>query len=377
MFADSVLINRRNVGSDVRARVSACKQFFLMEVDCRVVAAALEELHIKDIDDVPDEIYLPKLETNLEKRVFLKNFSGTLVDKYILQLDKVELLLRKTCEAQNKETVQNLGLTNDGRFMCRHPGCPKTFRYDGKRRQQHEETHGIAVNQAFRPTDVIYDSDDMYNYQLSLLEYGMLVKNFYDAISEGDGERLFRCWKFILLYLKSDGKRSSKYSLEAFYLISQYYALLSERHAHRLIWNRFAKSLNGLGGNIPLDLALEHLNRLLKNCLRMLGPNATNHNAVDRYCKALVTTKRLIDQWDRTGAYIRQSGRHIAREAKNDLRKIVKELMEKKALRRTEGRNYIHYRSIKPSLIAHFDMTVMFKWINEHKQKVHLSKVAR
>ena len=109
----------------------------------------------------------------------------------------------------------------------------------------------------------------------------------------------------------------------------------------------------------------------------MLGPNATNHNAVDRCCKALVTTKRLINQWDRTGIYIRQSGRHIAREAKNDLRKIVKELIEKKALRRTEGRNYIYCYSIKPSLIAHFIMTVMFKWFNEHKQKVHLSKVAR
>ena len=55
MFAGSVLINLRNVDSHVRAKVNACKQFFLMEVDCRVVAAALEELHIKDIDDVPDE----------------------------------------------------------------------------------------------------------------------------------------------------------------------------------------------------------------------------------------------------------------------------------------------------------------------------------
>ena len=30
--------------------------------------------------------------------------------------------------------------------------------------------------------------DDMYNYQVSLLEYGRIVKNFYDAVSEGDGE---------------------------------------------------------------------------------------------------------------------------------------------------------------------------------------------
>ena len=181
----------------------------------------------------------------------------------------------------------------------------------------------------------------MYNYQLALLEFGMIIKNFYDAISEGDGERVFRSWKFMLLYLKADGKRSSKYSLEAFYMICQYYALLSERHAHRLIWNRFAKNGSGLGGNIPLDLALEHLNLVLKSCLRTLGPNATNHNAVDRYCKALVTSKKLIDQWDRTCAYIRQSGKHVSREITNDMQKIVKELMEKRALRPTEGLHYV------------------------------------
>ena len=67
-------------------------------------------------------------------------------------------------------------------------------------------------------------------------------------------------------------------------MMCQFYCLLSERGAHRLIWNRFIENFGGLGGNIPLDLGLEHLNRLLKNVLRMLGPNATNHNAVDRYC---------------------------------------------------------------------------------------------
>ena len=338
----------------------------------------MELLHIVDFNEIPEECYLPSnLNTTVQKKRFLENFAATLVDKYILQLDKVELLLRKTGEAQNMEVVQNLGLSADGRFMCRHPGCPKTFRYDGKRRQDHQATHGITGQDAFRPISIVNHDDDVYNYQLALLEFGMIIKNFYDAISEGDGERVFRSWKFMLLYLKADGKRSSKYSLEAFYMICQYYALLSERHAHRLIWNRFAKNGSGLGGNIPLDLALEHLNLVLKSCLRTLGPNATNHNAVDRYCKALVTSKKLIDQWDRTCAYIRQSGKHVSSEITNDMQKIVKELMEKRALRPTEGRHYVHYRSIKHCLIADFDLTAMFKWVNEHKKLVHLNKVAR
>ena len=107
-------------------------------------------------------------------------------------------------------------------------------------------------------------------------------------------------------------------------MICQYYALVSERHAHRLIWNTFAKNLSGLGGNIPLDLTLEHLNLVLKSCLRTLGPNATNQNAVDCYCKALVTSKKLIDQWDRTCAYIRQSGKHVSREITMTYKRLSK-----------------------------------------------------
>ena len=267
-------------------------------------------------------------------------------------------------------------MTADGRFMCRHPGCHITFRCDGKHRQQHEATHSLAFNETFNSEAANQREDDMYNYQVSLMEYGMIIKNFYDAVSEGDGGRVFLYWKFMLLYLKNDGTRSKKYALEAFCMMCQFYCLLSERGAHRLIWNRFIKNFGGLGGNIPLDLGLEHLNRLLKNVLRTLVPNATNHYAVGRYCKALVTTKKLIEQWYKTGAYIRHSGKHVAHQATNDIKKVVKELMDNRAMKFTKGRQYHHYRSIKHSLIADFDMTAMFKWINEHKRLVHLNKIA-
>ncbi len=57
--------------------------------------------------------------------------------------------------------------------------------------------------------------DDMLNYQSSFLEIGLLVNNFYDAISEGDGSRVVRCWTFMLQYLKEDGASCRKYALEA------------------------------------------------------------------------------------------------------------------------------------------------------------------
>ena len=40
MFADRNLVNRRKVVEDVKKKFSACQEFFLMEVETRVVAAS-------------------------------------------------------------------------------------------------------------------------------------------------------------------------------------------------------------------------------------------------------------------------------------------------------------------------------------------------
>ena len=97
MFSDSVLINRRNVSSDVKSKVTACEQFFLMEVECRITAAAMEEHHIKDINEMPSKSCMSyNLVTRTEKRDFQYNVAALVVDKYVLQCSKLETLLKKT-----------------------------------------------------------------------------------------------------------------------------------------------------------------------------------------------------------------------------------------------------------------------------------------
>ena len=84
----------------------------------------------------------------------------------------------------------------------------------------------------------------------------------------------------------------------------------------------------------------------------MLGPNATNPRALDQYCKALVVTKKLIDSWDNEVDLMRRSGKHFAKAANKDLKKLVNQLMEKHALQKQPGRKLVSYRNPKPSLIA-------------------------
>ena len=219
------------------------------------------------------------------------------------------------------------------------------------------------------------ECDDMLAYQKALMEYGLLLLNFKDAISEGDGERNLRCWKFFLLHLRND-KRSTKYALEALFMMFQVNSLLSPKAAHELIWNRLAKSKNCLGGNIPLDLLLEFYNRLLKDAVKKLGPNASQ-KSIDKICKSLKSTKELMDRFDAELHIHKHSGRHVAKSSDENLKKVVKDLVDHKAMQRTPGRVYQHYHDMHSSFLWNFDIQDMHKWINNHKKYIQTKRRAR
>ena len=106
-----------------------------------------------------------------------------------------------------------------GLFVCRQKGFHATFKFDGVRRMQHEKAHGLHKANATSHKEKLQDG--VFNYQCALLDIGMVIINFFDAISEGDGQRVIRCWKFMLLFLRNDGARSRKYALEALNLLCQ------------------------------------------------------------------------------------------------------------------------------------------------------------
>ena len=72
--------------------------------------------------------------------------------------------------------------------------------------------------------------DFVQNYASLVMGYGLMAENIHDACREGDGDRLARCWKFMLLHFRGNGR--TKYAIEAFRFISHTSALLSPRKAH-------------------------------------------------------------------------------------------------------------------------------------------------
>lgn len=83
-------------------------------------------------------------------------------------------LLKMKQAIENKEKENASHLTADGWYKCRFPGCTKTFKYD------HESKHGISPAIPVETVPPISPQDDMLNYQLALLEIGLLIQNFYE-----------------------------------------------------------------------------------------------------------------------------------------------------------------------------------------------------
>ena len=110
------------------------------------------------------------------------------------------------------------------------------------------------------------------------------------ASREGDGERLIRCWKFLLLHFKVD--RRVKYSVEAYHLLAQVNALLPPHMAHQLTWNRICNISGGEGKNIPLDLMDEHFNRIFEDDINIFRSNI-GEKSISRNLQAIGTMKEM------------------------------------------------------------------------------------
>lgn len=207
------------------------------------------------------------------------------------------------------------------------------------------------------------------------MDHGLLYMNFTDAVAEGDGDRIIRCWKFLLLHFFSDS-RSTKYAVEALYLQLQQQALLSPRQAYRQRWNRGVNNHNGSGKNVPLDLEVEHDNNAIKEGIRKLGPNLT-YGSVSRCARMLPVARATVHNVAKECNLIKRSGKHFVKTTRNDLIKLVNLLVPEDALSETPGRCYKHFKNFPRSPLRNLWMGKLCQWINKHKHELQIGRRAR
>ena len=84
------------------------------------------------------------------------------------------------------------------------------------------------------------DCDLVFLYAKQLFSIGSIYLEFADGIREGDGDRVIRCWRYMMLIFHNANRFN--YAKEAVLLLYQYQYQLSPKQAEQLIYNRTFKS---------------------------------------------------------------------------------------------------------------------------------------
>lgn len=206
-------------------------------------------------------------------------------------------------------------------------------------------------------------NDGIKAYGKSLLCLSLLWAEFEDATKEGDGPRLVRCWKFLLILFKQ-GQRNN-YAIEAFNMLVMKEILLSPRQSEQLVWSRFVNYSGRCGTNKAADLHMEHMNRPAKAALGNLRSNITPHT-VTRVGKTVGPLLNITSQLDSMLSLSKTSGKHAAVVHANDLQKVVESLHTKARVFSPSVNQRKHASfNVKPSPFNNIDECALTNWMKQ------------
>lgn len=189
--------------------------------------------------------------------------------------------------------------------------------------------------------DLSTSKDGVHLYATELLTLGLIWHGYHDAIKEGDGERMLRYWKFLLVLFKSTNHHN--YAKEAVNILHQYYYLLTERQKMQLLWNRCVNTRGIIGQNIPCDLHMEHLNRRLKGIIRSMGANV-NPAAIEKAGRLLSPVHNVCLQFEQVTAQQTNSGLHKVTGFGKDFQSILSVLEEEQVFIPTQVRQHSRFQ---------------------------------
>ena len=343
-----------------------CKSYVKLENAAYICAATMKHFGMKSLDDKAENIIPPTVLNGdkAERRIWLHNQVKSILQRHVMneQNEFYETLQEKMRE-ENQPKPQF--------YYC--STCGKKYKYEKAKTNHEVKVHSATAAMSETPSTQQQSIekkevrvDPRYNYACARLSIGMMILNFEDAVKEGDGERITRCWKFMTLIFRA--YNHTKYALAGLELQLNLKALLTPFQAHSLTWNRTVNTKGGKGKNIALDLRLEQLNKVLKDMLRCLGVNV-NEKSAQRCSKALESVETIMGNMDAVMQIKKATGKHILAKRDNDFKIILKELNERGEVFECNPcpeRNYKSFSNFNRNILGRIDFPMLNKWIKRH-----------
>jgi L1 cell adhesion molecule like protein len=297
------------VTKEIKSDPTACEEFFLLVVKAHLLEAVKKEFKFSSLDEIPAS----------DHETFGSKFTqAEMSEKYDVFLKEVR------------------------KVVCKY-------------------THGFEMGKSHQ------ENDHILAYGKEVLSLGLLYMEYNDAIREGDGIRIFRCWRFMLLLFKANNKR--KYAIQAATLLLQYHFLFNERMKQQLMWSRTVNVHGKVGKNIPMDLYMEHLNRELKSACSNLGSNITESN-IQRVGFCLRKLIEIKSNFDEVTNIPIDKGFHSSRSQMTDLKLILDELRKSNIFTNHKRRKHSEFPKFKENSVSKIEMDNLKSWLDTQLRKL-------
>nr|XP_054758519.1 uncharacterized protein LOC129264636 [Lytechinus pictus] len=333
-------LKTNNVTQDPIKNINAAEHLIEQYTIALVLAAALHFFGMKDCEDTPTK-NLFQLNVHGDYNNYANVIMGSFVDTYAI------------CHNVNFKEKD---------FCCQK--CNKTYA-SRKNLQKHikdKHPHQEPI-QLSSPTS----EDGVYNYSRVALGMGLLAMDFRDARQNGDGERIIRLHKFLLLHCKAAKK--PKYSYHILRLLAQVHVFLSPRLSYELVWNRFANPSGRQYGNMEVDRLMEHHNRVFKESCRGLRGKISKKN-IERISRSSQRVNELLEDIDKEvpGRKRRPSSRH--KVDRKDAVALAVDLHSQLIFECQSGRMHHKFPGFPTSHFNAIDPASLHEWIRNTIRKL-------
>ena len=214
----------------------------------------------------------------------------------------------------------------------------------------------------------VKDNDHILAYTTDVLSVGLLLMEFVDAIKEGDGLRILRCWRYFLPIFKAS--KQTNYSIEAFTFLAQYEYLLTPLMQQQLLWSRTVNTRGRSRTNVSCDLHMEHINGECKNAIGLLGPNIGDRS-VSRIGKSIGKLMKITGQFDKVNELPPVTKKHSKRSTATDIEKHLRQVHEEsQVFNFTSKRQHKKFPRFQSNITRSLDNKYFKDWMNEQLEKL-------
>ena len=213
-------------------------------------------------------------------------------------------------------------------------------------------------------------ADGVRSYGANIIKSFMVLADFKDAVSSGNGEYISILRKQLLTHFFAT-PGFNEFAIEMLINILQCEVLLSKAEAHRCKWAATVNWKGGVGHNIEIDLFQENRNCEMKKLIRSKGANKTD-KAIERASKASGGVSKIVEAFEEQVNIRQKSGAHTHESSADDEKSISRDLRNLRPFKMEDGRSFESFVGISHDPTHALDKVKFKEWIDRHKKNILL-----